>query len=52
MIGVLWFALAQYQSDVSQWIRILEVVGLCVVGVLAYVVGLIATGFRPRHLKH
>ena len=52
MIGVLWFALTQYQSDVSQWIRILEVVGLCVVGVLAYVVALIATGFRPRHLKH
>ena len=52
MIGVLWFALTQYQSDVSQWVRILEVVGLCVVGVLAYVIGLIATGFRPRHLKH
>ncbi|MFW2712695.1 hypothetical protein ACN6Q1_19365, partial [Acinetobacter baumannii] len=28
------------------------VVGLCVVGVIAYLIGLLLTGFRPRDLKH
>ncbi|MFV5616838.1 hypothetical protein VXQ97_19500, partial [Acinetobacter baumannii] len=27
-------------------------VGLCVVGVIAYLIGLLLTGFRPRDLKH
>ncbi len=52
MIAVLWYALTWYDGSAAQWIRILEVVGLCVVGVLAYAIGLVASGFRPRHLKH
>jgi putative peptidoglycan lipid II flippase len=52
MIAALWYALTWYNGDVSQWIRVAEVLGLCVVGVVAYAVGLLFTGFRPRHLKH
>jgi putative peptidoglycan lipid II flippase len=35
MIAALWCALNWYDGSVSQWIRILEVVGLCLVGVIA-----------------
>nr|WP_217487480.1 murein biosynthesis integral membrane protein MurJ [Acinetobacter bereziniae] len=52
MIAALWCALNWYDGSVAQWIRILEVVGLCLVGVIAYAVALLASGFRPRHLKH
>jgi putative peptidoglycan lipid II flippase len=51
MIAALWYALTWYQGDISQWLRIAEVAGLCVIGVVAYAVGLLATGFRPRHLR-
>jgi len=51
MIAALWYGLSWYNGDVSQWIRILEVAGLCVIGVVAYGIGLLATGFRPRHLR-
>ena len=51
MIGALWYALSWYNGEVSQWIRVAEVIGLCVVGVIAYLIALIAMGFRPRHLK-
>ena len=51
MIAALWYGLSWYNGDVSQWMRILEVIGLCVVGVVAYAIGLLATGFRPRHLR-
>lgn len=52
MIAALWYGLTWYQGDISQWLRVAEVMGLCVIGVVAYVVGLVVTGFRPRHLKH
>ncbi|USA46497.1 murein biosynthesis integral membrane protein MurJ [Acinetobacter sp. C26M] len=51
MITALWYGLTWYQGEISQWLRIAEVAGLCVLGVVAYVVGLLVTGFRPRHLK-
>ena len=51
MVAALWYALSWYNGDVSQWMRVLEVLLLCVVGVAAYALGLLATGFRPRHLK-
>jgi putative peptidoglycan lipid II flippase len=51
MVDALWYALSWYNGDVSQWMRVLEVLLLCVVGVAAYALGLLATGFRPRHLK-
>ncbi|WP_171061196.1 murein biosynthesis integral membrane protein MurJ [Acinetobacter haemolyticus] len=52
MIAALWYGLTWYQGDISQWLRVAEVMGLCVLGVVAYIVGLVVTGFRPRHLKH
>lgn len=52
MIAALAYALTWYQSDIAQWLRIAEVVGLCILGIAAYVIGLLITGFRPRHLKH
>ncbi|MFH7765341.1 murein biosynthesis integral membrane protein MurJ [Acinetobacter sp. BSP-28] len=51
MIAALWYGLSWYNGDVSQWMRVLEVTGLCVLGVVAYAIGLLATGFRPRHLR-
>lgn len=51
MIAALAYALTWYQGDIAQWLRIAEVVGLCVLGVAAYVIGLLITGFRPRHLR-
>ncbi len=52
MIAALAYALTWYQGNIAQWLRIAEVIGLCVLGVAAYVIGLLITGFRPRHLKH
>lgn len=52
MIGALWFALTWYDGTAPQWLRILEVIGLCLVGIVAYGIALLAAGFRPRHLKH
>ncbi len=51
MIAALWFGLTWYNGDVSAWMRVAELLVLCVVGVVAYGIALIATGFRPRHLK-
>ncbi len=52
MIIALAYALTWYDGSVAPWIRIMMVIGLCVVGVVAYAVGLLACGFRPRQLKH
>ena len=51
MIAALAYALSWYNGDVSQWMRVLEVLILCVVGVVAYLAALFAAGFRPRHIK-
>lgn len=51
MIGALYYALTWYDGELSQWMRAAEVAGLCVVGALAYAIGLLVTGFRPRQLK-
>ena len=51
MVAALWYGLTLYSGDASQWTRIVELLGLCIVGAVAYGVVLIATGFRPRHLK-
>ena len=52
MIAALWYGLTWYDGNAAQWLRVVEVIGLCVLGVLAYTVGLLVTGFRPRQLKH
>lgn len=51
MIAALAYALSWYNGDVSQWMRVLEVLILCAVGVVAYLAALVAAGFRPRHIK-
>ena len=52
MIAALWYGLTWYDGNAAQWLRVVEVVGLCVLGVFAYAIGLLVTGFRPRQLKH
>ena len=52
MAAALYYAMTWYNGEVSQWIRILEVLGLCIVGVVTYGIALLTAGFRPRHLKH
>ncbi|WP_171334495.1 murein biosynthesis integral membrane protein MurJ [Acinetobacter stercoris] len=52
MIAALWAGLHWYDGALSQWLRIAEVAGLCIVGVLAYAIGLLLAGFKPRQLKH
>ena len=52
MIAALWYGLTWYDGNAAQWLRVVEVIGLCVLGVLAYAIGLLVTGFRPRQLKH
>lgn len=52
MIAALWLALHWYDGQSSQWMRIIEVIAFCVIGVAAYSIALFAAGFRPRHLKH
>lgn len=51
MIAALWYALTWYNGEAAQWVRIAEVAGLCAVGAAAYGIALLASGFRPRHLK-
>ncbi|MBU3845599.1 MAG: murein biosynthesis integral membrane protein MurJ, partial [Candidatus Acinetobacter avistercoris] len=52
MIAALWYGLTWYDGTLAPWIRVLEVLGLCVLGVIAYALGLLISGFRPRQLKH
>ena len=51
MIAALWYALSWFNSDMSEWMRVAELLVLCVVGAAAYGVGLLASGFRPRQLR-
>lgn len=51
MVVALYYALSWYQSDVSQWMRIVELLALCVVGAVVYAVALLMSGIRPRHLR-
>ena len=51
MIAALAYGLTWYDGAVSQWMRVAEVIGLCVLGVVAYLIGLILMGFRPRDLR-
>ena len=51
MIAALAYGLTWYDGAVSQWMRVAEVIGLCILGVVAYLIGLILMGFRPRDLR-
>lgn len=51
MIAALWYALSFYNGQTSDWWQVVQVLVLCIVGVVAYGLGLVVTGIRPRHLK-
>ncbi len=51
MIAALAYALTWYDLNASEWMRIIQLLVLCVVGAAAYAVGLVAMGLRPRHLR-
>jgi putative peptidoglycan lipid II flippase len=52
MVAVLYVMLPYFPTDKAQWQRLVALLIMCVVGALVYGVVLLATGFRPRHLKH
>ncbi|GAC1369134.1 MAG: murein biosynthesis integral membrane protein MurJ [Aquirhabdus sp.] len=52
MAAVLVAGLQLYQQDAPQWQRIAELLSLCLLGAVAYAIGLLATGFRPSQIRH
>lgn len=52
MVAVLYVMLPYFPTDDAQWKRIVALLIMCVVGAVVYGVVLLATGFRPRQLKH
>lgn len=52
MIAALYVMLPYFPTDEAQWQRIIALLVMCAVGAAVYGVVLLATGFRPRQLKH
>lgn len=52
MIGSLYLMLPYFPIDAAQWKRLIALLIICAVGAAVYGVVLLATGFRPRQLKH
>jgi len=52
MIATLYVMLPYFPTDEAQWQRIIALLVMCAVGAAVYGVALLATGFRPRQLKH
>ncbi|MDO5651523.1 MAG: murein biosynthesis integral membrane protein MurJ [Moraxella sp.] len=52
MASSLYVLLPYFPAHSSEWLRVSALLGLCVVGALVYAAVLLATGFRPRQLKH
>ena len=52
MVAVLYVMLPYFPADKAQWQRLVALLIMCVVGAVIYGGVLLATGFRPRHLKH
>lgn len=52
MVAVLLAGLQFYQQDAPQLQRIAELLSLCLLGAVAYAVGLLLTGFRPSQIRH
>lgn len=52
MVAALYAMLPYYPLESSQWQRIAAVAIICVLGAMVYGIVLLATGFRPRQLKH
>ncbi|OLF39009.1 MULTISPECIES: murein biosynthesis integral membrane protein MurJ [unclassified Psychrobacter] len=52
MVAVLYVMLPYFPTDDAQWRRIAALLIMCTIGALVYGAVLLATGFRPRQLKH
>ncbi|WP_288996226.1 murein biosynthesis integral membrane protein MurJ [uncultured Psychrobacter sp.] len=52
MVAALYIMLPYFPTDEAQWQRIIALLIMCAVGAAVYGVVLLATGFRPRQLKH
>lgn len=52
MVISLYFVMSYFPSHASQWQRLLAILLICAVGAMVYAVVLLATGFRPKQLKH
>ncbi|MDN5566391.1 MAG: polysaccharide biosynthesis C-terminal domain-containing protein, partial [Psychrobacter sp.] len=52
MIAALYFMIPYFPTDSAQWQRLVALLIMCTVGALVYAVVLLASGFRPRQLKH
>ena len=52
MVAALYIMLPYFPTDEAQWQRIIALLIMCAVGAAVYGMVLLATGFRPRQLKH
>lgn len=51
MAGVLYYCSQYFQNNANEITRVGELVALILLGAGVYAIALLATGFRPRHLK-
>ena len=52
MVAALYAILPYYPLDGAQWLKIAILLGICALGATVYGIVLLATGFRPRQLRH
>ncbi|UXZ05242.1 murein biosynthesis integral membrane protein MurJ [Moraxella nasicaprae] len=52
MMIALYIAIPYYPLDGSLWLKIAILLGICILGASIYGLALLATGFRPRQLRH
>jgi len=52
MVAALWGGLQWYSAAEDQWLRLVGLLLLCAWGGAVYAGALLATGFRPRELRH
>jgi len=51
-VAALWVGLQWYSAAEDQWLRAVGLLLLCAWGGAVYAGALLATGFRPRELRH
>ncbi len=52
MVAALYLMLPYFPTHDTQWHRVFALLLICAVGAIVYAVVLLASGFRPRQLKH
>lgn len=52
MTASLYAVIPYYPTDGSAWFKLGMLIGICVLGAVVYGVVLLASGFRPRQLRH